>query len=98
MKKTSASKAHDELRPEYDLSILGGGMRGKYYRQVKAGSNLVLIEPDLTRTFPDEQSVNQALRILLHAASAVTRGLRRRRTAPNKRMQPTRKQTRAADA
>ena len=89
MKKASASKADDELRPEYDLAVLKGGVRGKYYRQAKAGTNLVLIEPDLAQAFPDERSVNQALRVLLHAASIATSGSRRRSTGP-KRVQPTR--------
>ena len=41
----------DELRPEYDLRQLKGGVRGKYYRQAIAGTNLVLIEPDLVKMF-----------------------------------------------
>jgi len=79
----------DELRPEYDLSELKGGVRGKYYRQAKAGTNLVLIEPDLARAFPDEESVNRALRLLLTAANAATGGSRRRHTAANKRLKRT---------
>ena len=42
----------DDLRKEYDLSLLKGGVRGKYYRRSTAGTNLVLIEPDLTDVFP----------------------------------------------
>ena len=34
MKKASVKKLDDDLRPEYDLSQLKGGVRGKYYRQV----------------------------------------------------------------
>ena len=37
----------DELRPEYDFSKLGPGVRGKYRERTRAGTNLVLIEPDL---------------------------------------------------
>ena len=55
----------DDLRPEYDLSQLKSGVRGKYYQQAKAGTNLVLIEPDLARAFPDGEAVNRALRLLL---------------------------------
>jgi len=79
----------DELRPEYDLSQLKGGVRGKYYRQAKAGTNLVLIEPDLARAFPDEESVNRALRLLLAAANAATGGSRRRHTAAKKQLKRT---------
>jgi hypothetical protein len=48
MKKASKKRKGDDLRPEYDLSQLEGGVRGKYYGQATAGTNLVLIEPDLT--------------------------------------------------
>jgi hypothetical protein len=62
----------DELRPEYDLSQLKGGVRGKYYKQATAGTNLVLIEPDLAHAFPSEESVNRALRLLVTIAHAAT--------------------------
>ena len=54
MKKASTSKLNDDLQPEYDLSKLKGGVRGKYYRQAVAGTNLVLSEPDLVKMFPDK--------------------------------------------
>ena len=43
MKKASAKEDDNDLRPEYDTSKLKGGVRGKYYRQATAGTNLVLI-------------------------------------------------------
>ena len=58
----------DELRPEYDLTKLKGGVRGKYAQRVKAGTNLVLLSPDVAAYFPDEQSVNTALRSLVGIA------------------------------
>lgn len=79
MKKASAKKLDDDLRPEYDLSQLKGGVRGKYYRKAMAGTNLVLIEPELAKVFPDAESVNRALRVLADTAEAVTRPARRRR-------------------
>lgn len=48
-------------RPNLDFSK---GVRGKYYDQLQAGTNLVIIEPDLMDTFPDSKSVNEALRSL----------------------------------
>ena len=71
MKKESAGKNKDELRLEYDLSRLKGGVRGKYYRQAIAGTNLVLIEPDLVKMFPDSAAVNRALRVVADAAQAI---------------------------
>lgn len=86
MSRESAKKLVDELRPEYDLSQLKGGVRGKYYKRALAGTNLVLIEPDLAKAFPDTDSVNRALRALLDAASAAAGPVRRRRSRPNKRL------------
>jgi len=86
MKRTSGAKNNDDLRPEYDLSKLKGGVRGKYYRQATAGTNLVLIEPDLTDVFPDTESVNRALRLLAETAISATGKRSNRGRAPNKRL------------
>lgn len=67
-KKTEKRARRDELRREYDLSKLKGGVRGKYTARYRAGTNLVLLSPDVAEHFPDEQSVNTALRSLIHAA------------------------------
>ena len=79
MKKELATDVEDNLRPEYDLSQLRGGVRGKYYRQAIAGTNLVLIEPDLAKLFPDSAAVNRALRVVADAAHAITPVKRRAR-------------------
>ena len=75
-KKTKKREGRDELRREYDLSKLKGGVRGKYVARYRAGTNLVLLSLDVAEYFPDEQSINTALRNLLHAAK---RPLRRAR-------------------
>jgi hypothetical protein len=90
MKKASVTRLDDGLRPEYDLSQLKGGVRGKYYRQAVAGTNLMLIEPELAKVFRDAESVNRALRLLVDTAEAVVIPAPRRHGAPNKRMHPVR--------
>ena len=75
-KKTEKPQVRDELRREYDLSKLKRGVRGKYTVRYRAGTNLVLLSPDVAEYFPDEQSVNKALRNLIRAAK---RPLRRSR-------------------
>ncbi len=67
-KKTDRRNVRDGLRREYDLSKLKGGVRGKYAARYRAGTNLILLSPDVARYFPDEQSVNSALRTLIRAA------------------------------
>ncbi len=81
MKKGSPTKGADELRPEYDLSHLRGGVRGKYHRAAAAGTNLVLIEPDLAALFPDSKAVNSALRLLANTVQDATSPKRRRTRA-----------------
>jgi hypothetical protein len=76
MKKESGKRSRD-LREEYDLSQLKGGVRGKYYARATAGTNLVLIDPDLANLFPDSEAVNRALRVLADAAQAATSSKRR---------------------
>jgi hypothetical protein len=79
MRKQPAKTINNGLREKYDLSRLKGGVRGKYYRQAIAGTNLVLIDPDLANLFPDSASVNRALRLLAEAAGAATTKTKPRR-------------------
>lgn len=58
-------KAEPAMRDEYDFT---GGKRGRYAKRYAAGTNLVLLEPDVAAAFPDSESVNQALRLLVKAA------------------------------
>ena len=69
MRKASMKRHRDELRPEYDLASLKGLVRGKYHKRAMAGTNLVLLEPDVARAFPDSDSVNRALRLLRDMAT-----------------------------
>jgi hypothetical protein len=55
----------DQLRAEYDFSE---GVRGKHHLAYKAGTNVVVLDPDVAEAFPDSSSVNRALRLLLELA------------------------------
>ncbi len=68
MKKEINSEMEDELRPEYDFSQLKNRVRGKYAERYKEGTNLVLLAPDVAEAFPDSESVNEALRLLIKVA------------------------------
>ena len=64
MKKQT--ELNDESRPEYDLkSLLKDGIRGKYAARYNAGTNLVLLEPDVAKAFPNEKAVNEALKLVI---------------------------------
>jgi hypothetical protein len=73
MKKTKP----DELRPEYRREDLGQGVRGKYLESCRAGTNLVLLSPDVAEAFPTEEEVNKALRSLTRLAKRIVRPTRR---------------------
>jgi hypothetical protein len=66
MKKKLVNENDDELRPEYDLrQLLKGAVRGKYAERYRTGTNLVLLEPDVAKGFPNGRAVNEALRLVL---------------------------------
>ncbi len=56
------SNDKDTLRKEYPEDLIKSGVRGKYAKRYREGTNLVLIDPDLHKIFPDSDSVNRALR------------------------------------
>ena len=71
--KKAKSEANDWLRPEYKRSDLGPIVRGKYARRMATESNVVVIDPAVSKAFPNEASVNAALRGLLKLAKKSTR-------------------------
>jgi len=65
------------MRAEYDFDY-SKAVRGKYYKRLlKEGSNVVVLEPDIAKAFPDSAAVNDALRVVLKAGESA-RGLTRR--------------------
>lgn len=60
------------MRPEYDLSKLKGKVRGKYAERYREETNLILLESDVREAFPDAESVNDALRMLIKVADRQT--------------------------
>jgi len=48
-----------------------GGVRGKYVKRYRAGTNLILLDPELAKAFPTEAAVNDALRALLRLTESV---------------------------
>ena len=67
MPKPKRPIADDDMRAEYDFSK---AVRGKYYERFKASSNVVVLDPDVSKVFPNAAAVNQALRVLVSVARA----------------------------
>ncbi len=60
------------MRPEYNKEDLGKGIRGKYLKEYTAGTNLVLLSPDVAKVFTNDEAVNNALRSLIRIAKEHT--------------------------
>jgi len=63
--KKAVNELEDELRPEYNFSEIAGDVKGKYVERYRAGTNLVLLDPDVAQAFPTDASVNEALRLVI---------------------------------
>jgi hypothetical protein len=63
-------KSNDELRPEYLREDFGKMVRGKYAQQYKAASNVVVLNPEVAKAFPNGDAVNEALLGLLEIAKS----------------------------
>ena len=74
----------DEMRNHYDFS---GGVRGKYARRYAEGTNVVVLDPDVARLFPNREAVNETLR----AVAEIVNIQERRRPRPNKKIPRRRK-------
>ncbi len=70
MKKANR-KPIDDMLPEYDFASMKGGVRGKYVKKYRAGTNLVLLDPEVAEAFPTDAAVNQALRAVLSISRVV---------------------------
>jgi hypothetical protein len=61
MKKAREKTGQSEMKPEYDFSR---AVRGKYARRYAQGTNVVVLDPDVVRVFPNAEAVNSSLRAL----------------------------------
>jgi hypothetical protein len=69
MKNDNPPLDDDDFRPEYELSELKGGVRGKYFERYRKGTNLALLAPDVRVAFPTDEAVNDALRSIIQRTS-----------------------------
>ncbi|MGQ0634740.1 MAG: hypothetical protein ACT4QC_09025 [Planctomycetaceae bacterium] len=77
MKKKGKSMPMNELRREYSPDLIRRGIRGRYAKRYAAGTNLVLLDPDVASAFPTPRSVNDALRLFVKIARGMQTAARR---------------------
>ena len=69
MKKNSIKKLDDyELKEEYDLSKMTILPKGRFDPKRRIVNNVIVLEPDVAKAFPNDEAVNEALRLLLKAS------------------------------
>jgi hypothetical protein len=74
MKKNSTMKQNDdelddfELKEEYDLSQMTILPKGRFDPKRRLGNNVIVLEPDVAKAFPNDEAVNEALLLLLQAS------------------------------
>lgn len=61
-------KEADDMLDEYDFSE---GVRGRFTAAYREGTNVVLLDEDVAKAFPDAESVNRALRLLMELVKEV---------------------------
>jgi hypothetical protein len=69
VKKQVEIEPDPDMLEDYDFSQ---GVRGKYVQRFAQGSNVVVLSPDVAQVFPDSESVNNALRLLVEIAGRST--------------------------
>jgi hypothetical protein len=73
--KSKKNPASSEMRVEYDFSK---GVRGKHAAQYAAGTNVVVIEPDVAAEFPTAEEVNETLRTVAQLLQRRRRSIKRK--------------------
>jgi len=68
-KRIDKNELTDELRDVYDFSELGEYTRGKHAESYHSSKNLILLDSDVAEVFPNDSSVNEALRLLMKIAN-----------------------------
>jgi len=77
-------RSDEEMRAHYDFTE---GIRGKYARRYAEGTNVVVLDPDVARLFPNREAVNETLR----AVAQIVQIQKRRRNRANKAVAPDRR-------
>lgn len=70
--KKAKSEQNDWLRPEYKRSDFGDLVRGKYANGIRKSTNVIVLDPQVAKVFPNDEAVNKALRGLMRVTRSET--------------------------
>jgi len=71
--KKAKSELNDWSRPEYKRSDFGVLVRGKYASRIRSATNVIVLDPQVAKAFPNDEAVNNALRGLIELARSSAR-------------------------
>jgi uncharacterized protein (DUF2336 family) len=75
----------DDMSAEYDFSKMKLIGRGLYAERYRSGTNIVLLDRDVRKAFPDDRSVNEALREVAKARRQAARAKKPQTRKPTSR-------------
>ncbi len=78
--KKAKSEQNDWLRPEYKRSDFGKIVRGKYASRVQKSTNVIVLDPQVAKVFPNDEAVNNALRELIGPTSSGAKSRSKRKS------------------
>ena len=70
MKKAKNSELNDWGRANYKRADLGELVRGKYAKHIRESTNVVVLDPQVAKAFPNDDAVNNALRGLIRSTQS----------------------------
>ena len=73
MKKAKDSELDDWAKANYKRADLGELVRGKYAKRIRESTNVVVLDPQVAKAFPNDEAVNSALRGLIRTTRASTK-------------------------
>lgn len=83
--KKAKSELDDWSRSEYKRSDFGKLVRGKYASRIQKSTNVIMLDPQVAKVFPNDEAVNKALRGLIGATRSSNKLSSKRKTTAKKR-------------
>jgi hypothetical protein len=83
--KAVKSELNDWLCPEYKRSDFAQLVRGKYAKRIRESTNVIVLDPQVAKVFPNDEAVNNALRGLIKLSRSSSRSKSKRKSKPAER-------------
>ena len=85
MKKAKDSELEDWGKANYKRADLGDLVRCKYAKRIRESTNVVVLDPQIAKAFPNDAAVNNALRGLIQSTRGAAKLSSKRKVSDKKR-------------